>query len=229
MTFLSTAQLSETITRIKAAVIALSILSLSAFFPSSIAFANSCSKSDIDYYLQRGFTNAQVVQLCSGATAQNTGQTYQAPSQAQIQQNQQSNQLKEDQSYLSAALDAEGVEMTTQSLTMLPLECIEYGSKSNSKASSDLEETICVGTQLTIDFAGLKVKKAKKGIFFVRDPTVDITGNIKREFVGINNLRRQDREAILETLSKTPKSVKLKIRRGIDPSNVAQRLKRYAK
>jgi len=228
MTLLSASKLSESINRIKISILVLSILSLSSIFPSSVAFANSCSKSDIDYYLQRGFTNAQVVQLCAGpATTQNTGQTYQAPSQSQIQQNQQSNQLREDQSYLSAALDADGITMTSQGITLLPRECIEYGNKSGSKAAADLIETICVNTQLKIDFAGLRINKAQKGIFLVRDATVDITGNIKRDFIGINDLRRQDRESIIETLSKTPKSVKLKIRRGIDPNAVAQRLRKY--
>lgn len=230
MTLLSASKLSESINRIKISILVLSILSLSSIFPSSVAFANSCSKSDIDYYLQRGFTNAQVVQLCAGpATTQNTGQTYQAPSQSQIQQNQQSNQLREDQSYLSAALDADGITMTSQGITLLPRECIEYGSNLNNVASGDTVETICVGTKLQIEFSGIKVNKAKKGIFLVRDSTVHITGNIKRDFIGINDLRRQDREAILETLSGNPTEVKLKVRRGINPNDVAQRLRKHAK
>jgi len=232
MTLLSSQKLGTITIKATASIIALSILSMSALFTSSNALANSCSKSDIDYYLQRGFTNEQVVQLCAGpAAVQNTGQqaqTYQAPTQAQSLQAQQNNQLREDQSYLSAALDADGVTMTTQSLTLLPRECIEYGT-STSKASADLIETICVNTKLNINFAGMNIGKASKGLFLVRDAKVIVKGNIQREFVGINELRRQDREAIMETLSTNPKEVNLKIRRGIDPSAVAARLKRYAK
>lgn len=200
--------------------IALCILSLAGVFLSSVAFANSCSRSDIDYYLQRGFSNEQVVQLCAGpTTAQNTSQqTYQAPSQAP-------NALREDESYLSAAIDADDVKMTPQTLTLYPRECIKYGPPNNT----DLIEDICVNTKLTISFSGLKVGKSKKGIFLVRDATVDLSGNIKRELVGLNELRRQDREAIIETLSLTPRNLKMKIRSGINPGSVGQRLKKYAK
>lgn len=212
----------------KTPVLALSVLSLASVFFGSTASANTCSKSDVDYYLQRGFTNDQVVQLCVGAPAQNPNQqtqNYQAPTQAQTQQAQQSNELREDQSYLSAALDADGVTMNSQSLTLLPRECIEYGPPNNI----DLVETICVNTKLQVNFAGLNVGKASKGLFLVKDATVILKGNIQREFVGIDELRRQDREAILETLKTNPTEVKLKIRRGIDPGAVANRLKKYAK
>ena len=229
MTFLSSPKLPIPTSKAMTSIIALSILSLSALFSSSNALANSCSKSDIDYYLQRGFTNAQVVQLCAGpAAVQNTGQqvqNYQAPTQAQSQQAQQNNQLREDQSYLSAALDGDGVTMTSQNLTLLPRECIEYGPPNNI----DLVETICVNTKLNISFAGMNIGKASKGLLLVRDATVKIRGNIQREFIGINDLRRQDREAVLEKLSKNPREVKLKIRRGIDPSAVANRFSKYAK
>ncbi|MEH6457561.1 MAG: hypothetical protein V7749_14625 [Cocleimonas sp.] len=230
MTFLSSPRLGSPTSKVTTSIIALSILSASALFSSSAALANSCSKSDIDYYLQRGFTNDQVVQLCAGpAVTQNSGQTYQAPTQAQIQQTQQNNQLREDQSYLSAAIDGDGVTMTPQGLTLLPRECIQYGSTSGSQASADLVETICVNTKLNINFSGMQIGKASKGLFLVSDAKVIVKGNIQRELIGINELRRQDREAILETLSKNPKEIKLKIRRGIDPSTVAGRLRRYAK
>ncbi len=227
MTFLSSLKLD--LPNMKTKVIALSVLSAITFFSSSNALANSCSKTDIDYYLQRGFTNAQVVQLCSSpAGVQSNAQSYQAPSQAQAQQNQQNNQLREDQSYLSAALDADSVTMSSQGLTLLPRECIEYGP-SSSRASADMVETICVNTKLKIDFAGMKINRASKGFFLVKDATVNVKGKIQREFIGISALRRQDREAILERLSANPDKVVLKIRRGIDPSTVANRLSKYAK
>lgn len=40
---------------------------LSALLTGSTAWANACSKADIDFYLQRGFSHEQVVRLCSNA------------------------------------------------------------------------------------------------------------------------------------------------------------------
>ena len=211
-------------------MLALSAVSILSIFPNSIALANSCSKSDIDYYLKRGFTNAQVVQLCAGP-AQTSGQqtqTYQAPA-VQTQQYQQQNQAREDESYFNAALNAENVVINNEIISVLSEECIKHGPDSGSQAAADLIEKICVGTKININFSGMVVGKASKGFFLVKDPSVNIKGNIQRDLIGLNQLRRQDREIITEKLSKSPTSVSLKIRRGIDPSNVALRLRKYAK
>jgi len=211
-------------------ILALSTLTMLSIFPTSTALANSCSKSDIDYYLQRGFSNDQVVQLCAGGS-QSSGQqaqTYQAPA-VQTQQQQQQSQVREDESYLSAALDADSVTMTDQKITLLPRECIEYGPTGSAKASADLEETLCVDTKLDINFAGMKVGKISRGFLLVRDTKVNIKGTIKREFIGINQLRRQDRDAIRERLSTNPTQVNLSIRKGIDPRAVASRLKKHSR
>ena len=226
MTFMSIDKISAA--NLKKQIFTLIIFSLFLILFSTDARANTCSKSDIDYYLQRGFTNAQVVQLCAGAANQNNNQralVTQATTPAQTQQSQQSNQLREDQSYLSAALDADRVTMNSQNLTLLPRECIEYGPPNNI----DLVETICVNTKLKINFSGMQIGKASKGLFLVKDATVKIRGTIQRELLGINELRRQDREAILETLKTNPREIKVKIRRGIDPGTVANRLKKYVK
>ena len=235
MTFLSTPQTKADLSlkpkmsskKIITSVIALSAVSILSVFSSSAALANSCSKSDIDYYLQRGFTNDQVVQLCAGP-AQNTSQQQTQGYQATAVQPQQRNLIREDESYLSAALDANGVSLSNQSLTLLPRECIKHGPTSG-QASVDLIETICVNTKLKINFAGMKIGKVSKSLLFVRDAGVILKGNIQRELTGLSQLRRQDREAVIEKLSKTPKEVNIKIRRGIDPTAVAQRLSKYAK
>ena len=137
--------------------------------------------------------------------------------------------MREDESYLSAALDASSVTLNDQSLIITPLECFKHGPSSNSKAAPDLVENICVNTKININLAGMKIGKASRGLFLVQEPKINISGNIKREFVGLNALRRQDREAALETLRKNPNKVALKIRRGIEPSTVAQKLSKYAK
>lgn len=235
MTFLSTPQTKADLSlkpkmsskKIITSVIALSAVSILSVFSSSAALANSCSKSDIDYYLQRGFTNDQVVQLCAGP-AQNASQQQNQGYQATAVQPQQRNLIREDESYLSAALDANGVSLSNQSLTLLPRECIKHGPTSG-QASVDLIETICVNTKLKINFAGMKIGKVSKSLLFVRDAGVILKGNIQRELTGLSQLRRQDREAVIEKLSKTPKEVNIKIRRGIDPTAVAQRLSKYAK
>ena len=223
MTFLSTHQLKlkPFLKTLVSSILVLTIVVISSIFTTTTALANSSSKSDIDYYLQRGFTNDQVVKLCVGTSSNQNN----ASNQNTVLQSQAVNQLSEDQSYLSAALAANDVTLSNQNLTLLPRECIKYGPPNNA----DLIETICVDTKLSISLSGMTVGRASSGLLFVKDATVNVKGNIQREFVGINRLRRQDREAILETMKTNPSEVSLSVRRGIAPSSVRQRLAKYSK
>jgi len=236
MAFLSTAQsqaksslkLKMSSKKVILALLVITTLLIMSVFSSTTALANSCSKSDIDYYLQKGFTNDQVVLLCAGPSQSSGQQTqdYQAP--AQTQQSLQQSQMREDESYLSAALDASSVNLNNQSLTIFPRECIKHGPDIG-QAAPDLVEKICINTKLTINLAGMVVGKASRGFFLVKDPKVNVKGNIQRELTGLSELRRQDREALLSKMSKNPKAVNIKIRRGIDPIIVAQRLSKYSR
>jgi len=203
------------IQNISSSTLAIVLFSTSAIFSSSSVFANSCSKSDIDYYLERGFSNEQVVQLCTAAAPQNTTQ------QIQNQQIQQANQLQEDQNYLSEALEAKSVNLTNQSLTIFPIECVVPEGGTNA--------TVCIDTKIMIDLSGMIIGKASKR-FLLRGPKVNIKGNIKRELVGLNRLTyKGDRVVAQKKLTPSASQIDINIREGFAPILVAKRLAKYSK
>ncbi len=201
------------------------LLAIFSLFITTNSIANSCNKGDVDFYLQRGFTNEQVMRLCTGTTAQ-----VQAPRQntPQVQYtapiNSQNQALRDDQIYLSTALDAKNIKLTPSDLSYEGKECVVYSPFPNN---SDLDETLCVNSKVVVNFAGLKIQRTSSGLFLVKDPELIVSGNINRNFLDLNQVRKQERSAIQQLLPLSPKQLNIKVRRGIDPKQVAGKLKKY--
>ena len=190
-----------------------SLLAVFSLFFSSELLASGCSKADIEYYLQKGFTHEQVTKLCSIPTVA-------APYQGQPQQG---SPQSADQAYLAAALDAKNITLNQNQLSYSSKECAEYGPPNNT----DLNEETCVNSTVTINFAGLQIKKMSSGLFLIKDAEFIVEGNLKREYLNLASVRRQEKSEVLRLLPTIPKQVNIPLRRGIDPEEVAQRLRKY--
>lgn len=198
---------------------------------SSNLMANSCTKADIDYYLQRGFTHNQVVRLCANAPAQNTAllssnntslkntsREYASPS------NIQDNSLTEDRVYFETVLKhAKTATLTPSALSYVSRECIKYGEEN----LAGLKSKVCANTRVTVNFKGLQVLKAVKGIFLIKDQQMLIQGDIQREYLDINTLPPAKQAVIRAQLPAKPRRLDLPVRNGIDPKRVADKLKKY--
>ena len=195
-----------------------------SFFLATDLMANSCSKADVDFYLQRGFTNDQVVRLCTSSGAAAPNAQYQQPYAAPVDPKTQA--LREDQIFLSTALEVKSVQLTPNEMTYSGEECAVYSPIPNNR---DMDETLCVNTRVVVIFAGASIKKVSKGFFLVKDPEVVINGNIKREYLNLNEIRRQERAPIQQLLPSTANTASIKVRSGIDPKKIADVLSKYIK
>ena len=194
-----------------------SLLAVFSLFFSSELLASGCSKADIEYYLQKGFSHEQVTKLCSIPVAV---APYQGQSQAPAQQNSPQGV---DQAYLAAALDAKNVTLNQNQLSYTSKECADYGPPNNT----DLIEEACVNSTVTVNFSGLKIKKIANGFFLIKDAQFIVEGNLKRDYLDLGSVRRQEKSEVLRLLPVNPKQVNIPIRRGINPEDVAQRLRKY--
>ncbi|GAA0427280.1 hypothetical protein GCM10009133_39850 [Cocleimonas flava] len=192
------------------------LLAVFSLFFSTELLASGCSKADIEFYLQKGFTHEQVTKLCSIPTAAPAAAPYQG-------QPQQGSPESVDQAYLAAALDANNVTINQNRLSYTSKECVEYGPPNNT----DLIEEACANTTVTVNFAGLKIRKISNGFFLIKDAQFLVEGDLKREFLNLNKVRRQDKSEVVRLLPTNPKRVNIPIRRGIDPEEVAQRIRKY--
>ncbi len=200
--------------------------SISLLLASPSLLANSCSKADIDYYLQRGFSHDQVIRLCAGnatqsSTSQSTSQTNTA---APLAMNRpQNNELIADRVYFETVLNAQSANLTPTYLSYTTKECIKYGEEN----LGGLRDKACVNSHIKVNFKGLKVIKAIKGILLIRDQEMVLQGNISREYLNYNSLSPAQQAVIRNKLPTHPNRLDFPVRKGIDPKLVAQKLKKY--
>lgn len=229
-----------------------STILLSSLLTVSSAWANACSKADIDFYLQRGFSHEQVVKLCSNAPvmmqntpAQNpsTGNQQITPAVAPVQTKPSAVDstattttitapkpvIKEtsqaDIIYFKTAIESDQVELTADALSYIFSGCIKYGEED----VAGFKEEACVKTLTTIKRKGLRVIKAQKGIVLIRDHALIVAGEIKREVLDADKLKAKKRKAFLAEYALNPEQLNIPVRSGIDPHDVAARLQLIAK
>lgn len=217
------------------------ILILGAGFSSLVTsslMANNCAKTDIDYYLQRGFTHDQIVSLCSTVSApmskpsvnintiptQNSRQ-YQSQNTRSLPVQPQTSRSSSnaDQVYFETVLKATSAKLTPASLSYISKECVEYGEAD----LAGLKDKICANTKVTLPFNGLHVLKATKGVFLIKKQELLVKGNIQREYLSLNSYSAKKQREIRAQLPESPRQLNLPVRKGIDPKQVAAKLNLY--
>ena len=219
---------------------------LSFLFTFSTAWANVCSKADIDFYLQRGFSHEQVVRLCSNAPVmgqKTPAKTSPAPAQTKpvvtpaisttdtttptTDTTQPAGNMvsQSDLIYFKTAIESDQVELTPDSLSYTRSGCIKYGEED----ITGFKEDACVTTRTKIERSGLKVLKAQSGIFLIRDAELIVAGKITREVLDADKLKTKKRKTFLAEYSLNPAQINIPLRSGIKPNEVAARLQALAK
>ena len=219
------------------------LLILGAGFSSLVTsslMANSCAKTDIDYYLQRGFTHDQIVRLCSTTSApmpkpSANVHTRPTPSSPQyqtqnsrglpVQRQASGSSSNNDQVYFETVLKATSANLTPSSLSYISKECVEYGEAD----LAGLKDKVCANTMVTLPFNGLQVLKATKGVFLIKKQELLVKGNIQREYLNLNSYSAKKQREIRTQLPASPHQLDLPVRKGIDPKQVAAKLNLYIK
>lgn len=216
----------------------LSITSLIALLITSDLLANSCNKADIDYYLQRGFTHPQVVQLCSTSPASVTSVqqrqppatvTTPAPSHGvtkniETPSNPQNPGINNaEQLYFTTVLNATSANIDHSALSYTSKECVEYGEEN----LTGIKDKVCANTKITIQLSDLEIIRANKGIFLIREQELLVKGNIQREYLNINSLSAGKQAELRLHLPTNPSQLNLPVSKGIDPKQVAARLNKF--
>jgi len=215
----------------------LSLVTSFSLLTTTDLIANSCSKSDIDYYLQRGFTHDQVVRLCAITAAPKatapinttipSSPQYQSPNTVNVSRrpNNVPAASNQDQVYFQTVLKATSANLTSSSLSYTSKECVEYGEPD----LAGLKDKVCANTRVTLPFAGLQIVRASKGIFLLKKQELLIKGNIKREYLDLNAYNAKKQQIVRTQLPEQPRQLDLPVHKGIDPKQVAAKLNKYIK
>ncbi len=232
------------------------VMFFSLLFSSAVS-ANACSREEIDFYLQRGFSHEQVVRLCSNTPVM--GQDNKSPQTPYTQENTKKTEASDAKTIPAAE------PVVPETKTAPPVQPVP-GTPRHDVSQNDIiyfktaiqsdqvdvtpdaltyllkgcikygepdfngfKEEACVKTRTTIRRKGLQVIKAQKEIFLIRDHALIVAGDIKREVLDLDKLKEKKRKAFLAEYELNPAQVNIPVRSGIDPRDVAARLQLIAK
>jgi hypothetical protein len=207
----------------------INILSLSVCFTVTLfannSFAGSCSKSDIDHYLKSGFKHDQIVKLCATSVAQPTTNTvYRPPSATGVAAPVASASTQDvNQIYFETVIEADPVTLSADSLVFERKECVTYGLLDMTQT----RDKACARTRTTIGLKGLQIIRAQKEIILIKKQELIVKGAITREFIDLGKNNKYQIAEIRKQLSTQPTKLNIPTKKGIDPKQIATKLKLY--
>ncbi len=157
----------------------------------------ACSRDDVNFYLDKGFTTDQITALCSEAStpAADAQQTDSGKNEQQSALVLGGNAL-----FLNRAIKAHKIKLSSDSLQYTLKTCIKYGDEDQY----GFAPKVCPDVAYTIALKGLEVLDTGKKYGFYGTPEVRIKSSaIKREIIGgLKNKKQEERELILEKFEK---------------------------
>ncbi len=165
----------------------------------------ACSRDDITFYLDKGFSTDQITALCSEAARPVglPGSETQKSEPHDTEQGSASAAVDENALFLQRAIKAKEIKLSYESLQYTQKICIEYGEED----LYGFTPKVCPDVIFTIALKGLEVTGTGKKYGFYGTPEARVKGLIKREIIGeLKDQKPEDRELILEKFEKGDKT-----------------------
>jgi hypothetical protein len=156
------------------------------FTMSSVAYAQ-CGKDDIEFYLEKGFTQEQITQLCSGGSGVADSESipnytpyqqkviiYQQGSGPEIDKDGFTQEERKAISDLEAGGDVTNLEITSEAISYTRKVCISVakGSEYNDRFKA------CPEADFSIPRNNVEVSHSGKKLIILGGATVQVEGNI---------------------------------------------------
>jgi len=203
-------------------VIAILFIIIGMFFQSA-SFAK-CSKEDVDYYLEKGFTPDQVTALCSENVSSNKkiDEVYKSFSDeyANEQDEEYIRKMRiERQVFFKSALGAQNIKLKRDHLIFDQYECAKDGL---AKPGSDRNKAGCavVLTKIKLSEVEVSEKEYKEKVFF-GTRSIRVRGNVQTRIIGgMEGLSEYDanilNNKILARLKKEKGETYIPIKQGLN-------------
>jgi hypothetical protein len=182
-----------------------------AVFPDLAVAA--CTRSDVDYYLEKGFTREQVVAICTGRSLPGGGvepipnRTPLVPALSEPSAQKPAEDLED---FLRSAIDGYDVQLTDKALHYTRKTCIEYGPYNQFGIKTEA----CPDVRYSIAREEMEVRKIKQAMLIFGNYEVIVTGRIDRRILDLNRYKPALRPAIQANLEGGDETV-IPIRDGI--------------
>ena len=215
------------------------IISFSVLFYSHSSYSE-CSKEDVEFYLEKGFTQEQITQLCSARSSEGASVPDYQPYQQKviIYSNEGAPGIKDGLTLeerkatnaLRGGIDARSVEVTPEAVNYIRPVCV------NLKDSSDVEQWVskCIDVAFSLSRDNLKVNQSGAKLFFIGQQQLEVSSAaIKRKYVTSDPWREfsPDKRFLIkrkyESLEKG-NTTTIPLRRTADPGQMVNAIRTLA-
>ncbi|MFP3982237.1 MAG: hypothetical protein ACLFV2_00905 [Desulfurivibrionaceae bacterium] len=204
----------------------------------------ACSRSDVDYYLEKGFTHEQIADICRGPVQekepirQDNGSKTEVTTDDPLSPDQSSEtptktrpQSKSGypgtpEKFLAESIDGYDIDITGDYLKYTRERCLEYGEED----LFGFKGKVCPEILYTIDLRGMKVLSSEKEYLFFGDERVKVEGEISRQIIGgLEELPEKERELVTETVQEDGDQLIIPIREGVPVKRVIDNLEKLGR
>ena len=199
------------------------IITFVFFLLSSHLYAN-CSKEDINYYLEKGFSHDQVTKLCSSESKSKKNNNYISFKDEYVDTQDAEYQKRmriERQVFLKGSIAARYVKIRGSILSYLEEICGRNSIKKSGSADGANVEG-CAMVKTSINLANIEVNpNAKRERVFFGDKQIHVKGEVDKKIVGgLENLDAFSKKLItpvlMQKISSKPDEARIPIKKGLD-------------
>lgn len=174
----------------------------------------ACERSDVEFYLSKGFTPDQITSLCRQSDSSVSQPAKKLMSKAEID---------DVIERLSQSLRVENLAVEDDVLTFTHTPEIEYEKKAIGSGYREVKPNIDV----SIPMITLRVLTSSEGIPMIRSPYIKLGGDVSRSVQNLDGYVKQKRKAIDQYLSEqSDKKIKLKFQLGVVVDETTSDLKK---
>ena len=191
-----------------------------------------CSRSDIDYYLDKGFTPEQVTTLCGEgkSSSRDEGGRYRAhddPGERYAREFKQQRRKEEEVNFMKASISAWDIDITPAKLEYTRKFCLVAGKTPEVEGRT----RVCPDVRYRIYFKDLEIGRYERKYFFLGRREIEVTGKVKRKM--LHDLREYPSDLRRELLlsykhASRGDGTSVPVRRDVPIQRVTEILRKYA-
>ena len=179
--------------------------------------AETCSRAQIDRYLDLGYSLAKITRLCSADAPREAAATAPSAGQATVD--------PATVVYLQTAIDADEVKIDDDRITLIQDRCFPYGET----GYGDIRPSACVTRKVAIPRKGLKIDEVVESRFLIREGKLIVRGDIRQTFDKTEKLRKRELRGLLAQYPEHLSEFDVPVKPAMKRKKVAEALEKLAK
>lgn len=195
----------------------------------------ACERSDVDYYLSKGFTQAQIAALCAqagglsgDANSQSSYKAYSEQTMRRAEVVRQRRKQEEQDYFLQSALAGWDAKVTSRWFEYTRRLCVATGNNPDITARTK----VCPEVRYQIHFKGLQVMNYEREYVVFGRRQLEVKGDIRRKL--LHDFKEYPRDVQRKLLAVYKSKVRdgatfIPIRRDIPMQRVINVLREYAR